>query len=329
MNTSKPVSRGVQESDVWAAADTLIAQGLRPTIERVRQQIGRGSPNTVSPMLETWFATLGRRLGVAGEKDPSVLQATPDPVQRLAQELWNTAQEEAKAAASKALNEREQVMKAAELAFEEQKELLAQREVTIEAQKEAMNQALQAAQNQAQDLARRLDEMQQSLQQRDQRMQELRDELSKAVHQRELQQQKHGEEIQSAAAERQRMAEQYAGNERHMLNEVDRARQELTAARKSLHDQERKAEGRYQELQSRFDQAEQEILNLHTQLQAAQNSAALAQERAADLKSLLEAQQKLTTTVNAQAVEPSSAPSITRRSNLAATRRSINRRTLR
>ena len=44
-------TRGVQQEDVWAAADALIAEGLRPTIERVRQKIGRGSPNTVSPML--------------------------------------------------------------------------------------------------------------------------------------------------------------------------------------------------------------------------------------------------------------------------------------
>ena len=209
MNTSKTTSRGVQESDVWAAADALIAQGLRPTIERVRQQIGRGSPNTVSPMLETWFATLGRRLGVAGEQDPSVLQSVPDPVQRLAEELWNTALEEAKAAASKALDLREQALKAEEQAFVAQQEQLAQREATMEAQKDALNQALQAAQNHAQDLARRLDEIQQTLQERDQRLEELRDELSNAVRQRELQQQKHSEEIQSAAAERQRMAEQY------------------------------------------------------------------------------------------------------------------------
>jgi len=52
-------TRGVQQDDVWAAADALIAEGLRPTIERVRQKLGRGSPNTVSPMLEAWFATLG------------------------------------------------------------------------------------------------------------------------------------------------------------------------------------------------------------------------------------------------------------------------------
>ena len=45
-------SRGIQEADVFAAADALLAEGQRPTIERVRLKIGRGSPNTVSPMLE-------------------------------------------------------------------------------------------------------------------------------------------------------------------------------------------------------------------------------------------------------------------------------------
>ena len=45
-------SRGIQEADVFTAADALLAEGKRPTIERVRLKIGRGSPNTVSPMLE-------------------------------------------------------------------------------------------------------------------------------------------------------------------------------------------------------------------------------------------------------------------------------------
>ena len=54
--------RGIQEAQVWEAADELVHEGLRPTIERVRQKIGSGSPNTVSPMLERWFATLGKRL---------------------------------------------------------------------------------------------------------------------------------------------------------------------------------------------------------------------------------------------------------------------------
>lgn len=61
-------TRGVQQEDVWGAADALVAEGLRPTIERVRQKIGRGSPNTVSPILDAWFATLGSRLGVTDNK---------------------------------------------------------------------------------------------------------------------------------------------------------------------------------------------------------------------------------------------------------------------
>ncbi|MEX8192312.1 DNA-binding protein [Comamonas guangdongensis] len=324
MNMPKTTSRGIQEADVWAAADALIAQGLRPTIERVRQHIGRGSPNTVSPMLENWFATLGRRLGVAGEQSPSATASVPDPVLHMAQQLWSAAQEEAEQSATAALAQREAALQVAEAEQLLQKEQLAQREATMQAQKEAMHQALQLAQGQAQDLSRRLDEMQLQLQDRDGRMEELREALAQASRQKEALQQKHGEEIQAAALERQRMAEQYAGNERHMLNEVDRARQELANAKKSAQDQERKAETRHQELQTRLERSEQEILNLHTQLQAAQNAAALAQERAADIKSLLEAQQRLAAgsgTQEAAALSPAGA----RKSNPSAARRSMLR----
>ncbi len=54
--------RGVQMEEVWAAADTVLGLGERPTIERVRQQLGRGSPNTVGPMLDGWYGSLAKRL---------------------------------------------------------------------------------------------------------------------------------------------------------------------------------------------------------------------------------------------------------------------------
>lgn len=82
-------TRGVQQTEVWAAADTLLAEGVRPTIERVRQQLGRGSPNTVAPMLEAWFADLGRRLGLRpdakeeGTVPPALVTALAD--------LWGLA----------------------------------------------------------------------------------------------------------------------------------------------------------------------------------------------------------------------------------------------
>src|SRR4051794_16973760 len=87
-------SRGISEHDVWQACDALLLEGARPTIERVRQKIGRGSPNTVSPYLDTWFSKLGARV-----KDPmafSAPPAIPDPVQQAAAHFWEVAQAEAR-----------------------------------------------------------------------------------------------------------------------------------------------------------------------------------------------------------------------------------------
>lgn len=87
--------RGITEKDVFTACDALLLAGERPTIERVRQKIGRGSPNTVSPMLDAWFKGLGRRL-----QDPGAFAAppdVPDPVFQAAQHFWEVAQASARA----------------------------------------------------------------------------------------------------------------------------------------------------------------------------------------------------------------------------------------
>jgi len=88
------MARGITEDEVWKACDALLLEGARPTIERVRLKLGRGSPNTVSPMLETWFKHLGGRI-----TDPGAFAAplgTPNPVQLAAQHLWEVAQAEAR-----------------------------------------------------------------------------------------------------------------------------------------------------------------------------------------------------------------------------------------
>lgn len=88
------MARGITENDVFKACDALLLEGARPTIERVRQQLGRGSPNTISPMLETWFKHLGGRI-----KDPGAFSApagVPDPVLQAAQHFWEVAQADAR-----------------------------------------------------------------------------------------------------------------------------------------------------------------------------------------------------------------------------------------
>jgi chromosome segregation ATPase len=85
---------GIQEPDVWQAADALLLEGARPTIDRIREKLGRGSPNTVSRHLETWFKHLGARI-----KDPGAFSAPPevaDPVLQAAKHFWEVAQAESR-----------------------------------------------------------------------------------------------------------------------------------------------------------------------------------------------------------------------------------------
>ena len=86
--------RGVQMEEVWAAADTVLRLGERPTIERVRQQLGRGSPNTVGPMLDDWYGSLAKRLQSpmdAMEQDGGAEVPLPAPVVRAAKAIWGRA----------------------------------------------------------------------------------------------------------------------------------------------------------------------------------------------------------------------------------------------
>src|SRR6267378_927084 len=55
-------NRGVNLGDVSQAADALLRTGERPTVEKIRAAIGRGSPNTVGPLLDAWWKRLAGRL---------------------------------------------------------------------------------------------------------------------------------------------------------------------------------------------------------------------------------------------------------------------------
>lgn len=53
---------GVPENEVFAAADAVLARGERPTVERVRLELGRGSPARVGGLLDIWWTRLAERL---------------------------------------------------------------------------------------------------------------------------------------------------------------------------------------------------------------------------------------------------------------------------
>ncbi len=83
-STAPAAGRGITAADVDRAADALLRQGHRPTIERVRLKIGRGSPNTINPLLDEWWSRLAGRL----DAGPAALHRLPEPVLHAVEGLW-------------------------------------------------------------------------------------------------------------------------------------------------------------------------------------------------------------------------------------------------
>jgi hypothetical protein len=86
----------VLRPDVSHAADSVLRAGDRPAIEKIRSNLGRGSPNTINPMLDAWWKTLSARL----DAGPAALHRLPENVAHIAEALWMQALDEGKRRAS-------------------------------------------------------------------------------------------------------------------------------------------------------------------------------------------------------------------------------------
>lgn len=154
--------RGVQMEEVWAAADAVLNQGERPTIERVRQQLGRGSPNTVGPMLDSWYSSLAKRLLTPGEaldqpEDPG--EQLPGPVLRAAKTLWGRAVQHAQDGATAAMAQAQaELDKRAEAIKQAQQELDNERQ-RLKDRSEAFEVAMQAKDAQITEMAGQVREL--------------------------------------------------------------------------------------------------------------------------------------------------------------------------
>lgn len=323
-STAPKTPRGIQEADVWAAADALLAEGHKPTIEKVRLHMGRGSPNTVAPMLDAWFSTLGARLGL-NQHTQDLRNSVPTEVLEAAQALWSAALQHAQQAADQALADREAQLQQSQAQLQVQEARLAQREEGLQQQKAAMDAALKLAHAQREDLSRRLDEMQQQLQERHAQVERLRQENADQRKHQETLREQHAQELQVATQERQRLAEQFSGNERRMLADLDRSRQEVEKSKKAQQDAERKAEARYEELQARYLQSEEDLLSARAANAQLQQSAVMAQERVQELKALLE----MRATQPTAAAAMDTAADKQRSNNRSLQRRALSQRALR
>lgn len=222
---------GINRDDVFQAADELLKAGERPTIERIRTHLGRGSPNTITGYLNEWFAGLGARLA-APDQEAEASQA----VNRLLRRLWQMALEEANAHAAShhqaraaELAQREQALAQDRDDLDRERERLRQRTLDLEnaaqlarTQLEATERRLAGAEEQLRRQQAANESLQAALAEAGQANRQLRDEAQAASRRYEA----------SLAA----IEERHRTHERRWMNELDAERTAAKQLRGELND---------------------------------------------------------------------------------------------
>lgn len=221
------MARGITQEQVNAAADALVAAAERPTVEKIRAQLGTGSPNTVIRMLDTWRGALATRLSQV-----LTLPEVPADVGQAFIEVWRLAMTHATSVANAALAHEQNALLAAQTSLTQERKLWEIAIAEARAQAQRASQAGEIAETRLADV-QRLVEQQASqvaelLQQRDgwKRRAEQLDETFEA-------------HKSSVAAERDAQSLHLRIVEDRAHAEVDRAREETKKLHAVLRQKER------------------------------------------------------------------------------------------
>jgi DNA repair exonuclease SbcCD ATPase subunit len=290
--------RGVQQEEVSEAADALLASGLRPTIERVRQHLGRGSPNTVSPMLETWFAGLGKRLGMAeGGAEEGVM---PAGVLKAMSRIWETALFAARKEVEAALAPQMQAIETGNALLSDRESKLAQQEQTFIQHEEMLEKLLQAERDKTEAAEDRLALAKEELDMRDYRASELRATLAATQDQLQNARSHNDELVRSHADERTKWEERAAGNERRLLGEIDRERQGAKEAKAATEEATRQLQAIRSDMENRTMDLGQKLHVSEMELANARHALALSEQRHTELTGQLQEQRSAHAAVHEQ-----------------------------
>lgn len=290
-------TRGVQQDEVWAAADALIAEGLRPTIERVRQKLGRGSPNTVSPMLEAWFGKLGKRLGVTEQQND--LKGVPPILNQSITKIWEIALLEAHKEAAQSVAHVNKALALERAELDEREAKLAQRDLMLNVREQASIEALELANRQFSELSTRYTELQNQLQQREKELLVIRAELTSLQSSRQSDIRKHEEAVKLLNRERQQLEERNELNHRRLLQDLDRSRQTAKQAKTAIDELERRHENTRKEFEIKNAQLNNKLKLSQIEVATLNLALTTSDERAKELRGLLD-QQRISNTLSLQ-----------------------------
>lgn len=270
--------RGITQDQVNAAADAILGAGENPTVEKVRTELGTGSPNTVTRMLDVWRGRLGERL-----RQLSALPELPTPVGQVMMGLWQLATEQASQAIAGRFAEERAALETARNALAVERQTWAARLEVAETDRARALAAKDLAEHACATLDAQLQDshaLRADLAQQRDRLQAQSDQLSADLQGLRAQL---AEQQQAAAADRARQEAYVRNLEDRAHQEVDRARQE---ARQWQHRHEAAEQSHREALlalgarcdasQKQSQQAEKEVARLLGQVAALETSLAKA-----------------------------------------------------
>jgi len=223
------MARGITQDQVNAAADALVTAGERPTVEKIRAQLGTGSPNTVTRMLDTWRGALAMRLSQV-----LALPDVPTDVGQAFTEVWRLAMAQAGALAQAALVHEQNALLATQSSLTQERKLWDIAIAEAQAQAQSADQAREVAETRLADIQRLVEQQAGQLAELTQQ----RDGLQQRVEQLAEAFEAHKS---SLAAERDAQAQHLRTVEDRAHAEVDRAREETKGLHTAIRRQEREA----------------------------------------------------------------------------------------
>ena len=257
----------ISQTDVFRAADELLLAGHRPTIDRVRMKLGRGSPNTINDHLDAWWPKLGARLrDLPGQELPHL----PESIAQRLQQLWHEALDTARGVLQETLAQRESDLAAREQTFAERERAANERVTALEEGLTLARQQLTAANERAAALEAGSDRLNEQIDrwQAEARQAQAKTEAAVASH----------------ATERAELLSRSALTEQHWMRELDQARQGLRESNQR-HEKELN-EGRRQllALKAERDDRSQQVAALRADSQA---HTAVREQLEAQLRTLM------------------------------------------
>jgi len=215
--------KGITQEQVNAAADAIVAAGENPTVEKIRQALGTGSPNTVMRMLDTWRGTLAQRL-----QEVIKLPDVPREAGRAFVEVWRLALAHAETLARASLTEEQNAL------FAEQTSLTQERKL--------WEIALAEAQANVTEGATKLAQAEMQLNERQSLVAQLQDQRTDLLDQRDRLQR----QLEQLTSELDVLRTEFSTAQEHIRavedrahQEVDRTRQELKALKQHLEREQR------------------------------------------------------------------------------------------